>query len=728
MTGVLIGLVMQVFVSNAAEDDKPAGGAILGIMQKVADWQLANPSRHPGTDWTQGALFAGMMALADISPDAKYRDAMLSYARTNEWQAGKRIYHADDHCVGQMYCDMYLLYRDQVMIAPLQERFDYILFNPANGAVDVKVKMDGIPGGMMRWWWCDALFMGPPAWARLYVVTGEKKYLDFMIQEWWATSDFLYDKEEHLYFRDKNYFTMKEANGKKVFWNRGNGWVMGGLVRVLQILPSDHPERDKFVEQFKQMSDRLIACQQDDGLWRSSLLDPDSYPNPETSGSGFFCYALTWGVNQGLLDRAKFEPVIRKAWAGLTGCVTEDGKLTHVQPIGADPKKFDTNLSEVYGVGAFLMAGSELYRMELLRDVQNTTMKVMNDMDQFRTQETVEIPIGVLKVKLPMVKAENVAVMDNAAARWITSQTVDQNGDGQPDKLLFQSDFLPKQQKNFTIFAGIDRAKLPAPVLTTTARFVPERADDFAWESDRIAFRIYGPALWKQDGPAKSGSGIDIWCKHVRVPVVDEMYKGGNYHNDNGRSVDCYKVGPARGCGGVGVWAQDKLWVSKCFEKWKLISAGPVRAIFELAYEDWDASGRKVSEVKRISLDLGSNLNRIESTFKSDSAEPLQVAAGLTIHKGGIAGEGEGWTTVWEKGDGKNNGMIGLGLAVPAASFKKTEDHVLMLAQVRPGQAFVHYAGAGWSKGPDFKDAEAWNAYVKNFVARLKVPLKVEIP
>ena len=724
---IVAGVFIAAATLNAAEERKWTKEATLEIMQKAADWQLANPAKHKTTDWTHGALYAGMMVLGDISPDPKYRDAMMSVGKTNEWKPGKNVYHADDHCVGQMYCEIFSIYRDPGMLVPLKERFDYILANPSMGKVDERKKVEGIPAGIMRWWWCDALFMGPPAWLRLYAVTGEKKYLDFMIQEWWATSDFLYDKEEQLYFRDKSYFEKKETNGKKIFWSRGNGWVMGGLVRVLQVLPAGHPERAKFVEQFKQMSGKLVNCQQEDGLWRSSLLDPASYPNPETSGSGFFCYALTWGINQGLLDKAKFEPVIKKAWSGLAGCVAEDGKLTHVQPIGADPKKFDPNMSEVYGVGAFLLAGSELYRMQLLQDVQNTTMSVINDMDQLRAQETVEIPIAVLKVKLPQVTADNVAVMDSAAARWITSQVVDENGDGRPDKLLFQSDFLPKEKKSFVMFAGIDRKKLPAPALTTTARFVPERADDFAWESDRIAFRIYGSALWKQDGPEKTGSGLDIWCKHVRVPVVDEMYKGGKYHSDNGRSVDCYKVGPARGCGGVAIWAQDKMWTSKCFEKWKLISAGPVRAIFELSYEDWDASGRKVSEVKRISLDLGSNLNKVESVFKADGADPLQITAGLTIHKGGVVADGEGWTTVWEKGDGKDNGMIGLGLVVPGAALKKTDDHALLIGQVRPGQAFVHYAGAGWSKGPDFKDNEVWNAYVKDFVARLKVPLKVEI-
>ena len=152
---------------------------------------------------------------------------------------------------------------------------------------------------------------------------------------WWRTTDYLYDKDEHLFFRDSTYFNKTEANGKKVFWGRGNGWVMGGLVRVLQYLPMNHPDRPRFEQLFKDMAAKILTCQQPDGLWRASLLDPDSYPLKETSGSGFFTYALAWGVNQGLLDRAKFEPAVRKAWAALVGCVDADGKLTHVQPVGS---------------------------------------------------------------------------------------------------------------------------------------------------------------------------------------------------------------------------------------------------------------------------------------------------------------------------------------------------------------------------------------------------------
>jgi unsaturated rhamnogalacturonyl hydrolase len=302
-----------------------------------------------------------MMALAGISDSPRFHDAMMKMAEDNKWQLGSRTYMADDHCVGQTYAELYFRHKDPKMIAPMRERFDSIRAHPKDDNLDFDRAKN--PDRLDKWSWCDSLFMAPPAWLRLYVATGEKAYLDFMVEHWWKTSDYLYDKEEHLYFRDSSYFNKREANGKKVFWSRGNGWVMGGLVRVLQYLPADHPSRPRFVGQFREMADKILTCQQADGLWRSSLLDPENYPLKETSGSGFYCYALAWGVNQGLLDRAKFRPAVLKAWQALVGCVTPEGKLTHVQPIGADPKKFDENATEVYGVGAFLLAGSEVYRL-----------------------------------------------------------------------------------------------------------------------------------------------------------------------------------------------------------------------------------------------------------------------------------------------------------------------------------------------------------------------------
>ena len=361
-------------------------------MQRVADWQLAHPSKERPDGWVQAAGYAGMMALEGISGDTKYRDAMLAMGETNNWKPGSRLYHADDQCVGQTYAELYFLYRAPKMIAPLRRQFDAILEKPS--AVTNFDFTQPYARVSEQWSWCDALFMAPPAWLRLYAATDDPRYLNFAVTNWWRTTDYLYDKDEHLFFRDSTYFQRREANGKKVFWSRGNGWVMAGLVRTLQYLPMNHPDRPRFEQLFKDMAEKILTCQQPDGLWRASLLDPESYPLKETSGSGFYTYALAWGVNQGLLDRAEFEPAVRKAWAALVGCVEPDGRLTQVQPVGSDPKRFADDSTAPYGVGAFLLAGSEVYRMAVLEKTYPTKIKVTNPANFWRENETVEIVIS----------------------------------------------------------------------------------------------------------------------------------------------------------------------------------------------------------------------------------------------------------------------------------------------------------------------------------------------
>jgi unsaturated rhamnogalacturonyl hydrolase len=347
---------------SPASTPKLSPPAIVAIMKKVADWQLTNASpsasHYPENGWTYGAFYTGVMALDQIAGTPKYHDAMVAVGKKFDWKPAPRPYHADDQAVGQMYLELYMKDKDPAMLKPTKEKLDYVLENPSTDDLDFSKK-----GKKDRYWWCDALFMGPPTWARLYKATGDKKYLDFMDKEWWAASDFLYDKDEHLYFRDSRYFTQKEANGKKIFWSRGNGWVIAGLARVLEMMPADYPSRSKYETQFKEMAEKIAALQQPDGLWHASLLDPASYPLKETSGSGFYVFALAWGINNGLLDRAKYEPLVLKGWAALQECVMPDGRLGYVQQVGADPKSFKPEDFEVYGAGAFLLAGREMYTL-----------------------------------------------------------------------------------------------------------------------------------------------------------------------------------------------------------------------------------------------------------------------------------------------------------------------------------------------------------------------------
>jgi rhamnogalacturonyl hydrolase YesR len=331
---------------------------VLRVMTAAADWQLAHPSAHELWDWTQAAFYTGVMALARISDDPKYLSAMREMGELNGWRPGLRPGHADDYAVISTYAKLYAIDRNPKMLAPARALFDYLLSRPYDEPLTWG---NGIETRELAW--CDALFMGPPAMSAAAAATGDRRYLDLASRLWWKTTGFLYDKEEHLYFRDSRYFDQREPNGRKVFWSRGNGWVLAGLARLLDDMPADYPDRPRFVTLYREMATKVASVQGADGYWRSSLLDPDSLPNPETSGTGFFTYALAWGVNRGLLDRGACEPGVRRGWAALVRAIQPTGMLGWVQRIGDKPGATTADTTEVYGVGALLLAGSELHRL-----------------------------------------------------------------------------------------------------------------------------------------------------------------------------------------------------------------------------------------------------------------------------------------------------------------------------------------------------------------------------
>jgi rhamnogalacturonyl hydrolase YesR len=356
----LIILLAFVFNLQAQNENVFEKKNIKAKMLKVADWQLKNP-KHELFDWTNGAFYAGIFAAYETTKSPELMNALMEMGEKNNWQIGRRFDHADDIVISQTYIDLYRLKKDKKMIQPTIDAIRRIQTEKSP-----EVEKHGI-----IWWWCDALFMAPPTLAKLGKTTDDKTFFELNDKFFMETYNLLYDKEEHLFARDVGYLInekgegRREANGKKIFWSRGNGWVAGGLVRLLKELPKNYPKRAFYENLYREMMAKIITLQQSDGLWRSSLLDPESYPGGEASGSGFYIYALTWGINNKMLDKNKYLPVVKKAWVGLNSLVTKEGKVGWTQPIGADPRKnFDSQTWEVYGAGAYLLAGSEVSKLK----------------------------------------------------------------------------------------------------------------------------------------------------------------------------------------------------------------------------------------------------------------------------------------------------------------------------------------------------------------------------
>lgn len=356
-------MAFTIITATHAQEINPV--EVKSVMKKVVDWQIEHfqdlysgyEEPHHALDWTNGALYVGMVKWATMADNDTYYNWLKEIAEKHEWQLYDRKYHADDHTVGQLYLELYRKFKDNKMIEPTKEQFNFIMLHPAQTSLhwDTPYHQD-------RWNWCDALFMSPPVWAKLYNITGEKKYLDFMIAEYKATTDFLFDKKESLYYRDENYKSQLD-NGTKIFWSRGNGWVFAGLTNIMNELNPQSKEYGYFLNIYKKMAAKLIKIQTPEGHWSMSLLGQAFYPTPETSGSSFYIYGLAWGINKGILDKATYSPAVKKGWSAMVSHVTEDGMLGYVQPIGAAPGKAWPDKTEVYGTGAFLCAGSEVYKL-----------------------------------------------------------------------------------------------------------------------------------------------------------------------------------------------------------------------------------------------------------------------------------------------------------------------------------------------------------------------------
>lgn len=729
-----------------ANEPAPTIARTLAKMRAACDWQLQNlyfyidkktgkpnPKRNSDADWVRGAFYTGVVDAYRTTTDYRFYLAAKAISEKNNWATSERPRkklkdrqaHADDHTIAQTYIELYMLEgkKDPKQIEAIKKVYDELAANPQPGRDE--------------WWWCDALYMDPPAMVRLSAATGDPKYTELMDKLYWDAHEYLYDKEEKLFYRDDSYFKKREKNGRKVFWSRGDGWVFGGLCRVMDYLPKDHPSRPKYEQLFKEMAGAIVKTQGEEGLWHASLLDPASYPLGEASGSGFYTYGLAWGINNGLLDKATYLPAVEKGWKALMACVDEQtGKLQYVQFIGADPQLIKREDNMEYGTGSFLLAGGQWLKLTAPKAEGKAEVTAENPTDVARPAAMIGVSWGKLEGKLRGLLPWRVRVA-NAEGKEIVSQVLyDRNG---PQSLIFMADFKAKEGKTFKVTLADEPAQR-VPESKVYGRFVPERLDDFAWENDKIAFRVYGPGLQDQARAGKDymiSSGIDTWVKRTPNLIVNKWYALADYHNDRGEGLDNYKVDNSRGVGGIGIWDGKTLVSSENFKAWRVTANGPLLLSFELDFAPWQVNGRQFSETKIVTLAAGSNMNHIASMIKSDKREPYQVGIGLnqTRGKGKVVQDKQnGILAYWEDADPKGNGSIGTGAVVAAKQIeaftfmdapKATQN--LVILNVDAGQPVYYYAGAGWSKSGQFADAAAWQAYLEQFVQRQREPLKMDL-
>jgi pectinesterase len=355
---------------------------------------------------------------------------------------------------------------------------------------------------------------------------------------------------------------------------------------------------------------------------------------------------------------------------------------------------------------------------------------VKNPLDLSRTSETVVLPGGAIRKAMPAEDLRTVHVTDEASGKEVLAQPIDLDDDGVFDEVIFQADIGPGATRTFALSVG-PRQIYTKDQFKAYGRFVRERRDDFAWENDRVAHRMYGKALetWAQE-PLTS-STVDVWFKRTRRLLVNEWYMVDDYHRDLGEGADLYSAGRSRGCGGNGIWDGGKLYTSANFVDSKALANGPIRVMFELSYPAFDAGGARITEIKRITLDAGHNLNRFESRYAGTPAAPKMQAAGIKKAPGSQVAQDKarGLLRTWEpvKADGSN---FGCGIVVDPArltEFTELDGNVLAVTTMSAGSDVTYYAGSGWDKSGDFKTVADWDRYLDQAALRIRSPLAVTV-
>lgn len=354
-------LVFSLLVSlpclGAAENAAtlPSRAEILALMHRVDNYQVANPVMKPDDrNWERGTWYTGVMEAWKATHDDAFLNRALDWGKQNNWQVGTEKLGANRLFCSETWTELSLEKHDLSMIQPT---IDWLQTDAPNS-----------PAGAPRWYldsgkpYVDSLY-GAAVFAMLTRATGNQAYLATMRAFFDDVTGELWDKDSGLYYRDPTYIGKRTANGRKVFWSRGNGWVFAGISRLIEYLPSNDPERAKLLSIYRRMAAELIKRQSPDGFWRANLDDPEDVPNPESSGTGFFCFGLAWGINHHILDRKTYLPAVKKAYAALSSAVGPDGKVQWGQQVDARPNPAQQSSTHEYVTGAFLLASGEVYKL-----------------------------------------------------------------------------------------------------------------------------------------------------------------------------------------------------------------------------------------------------------------------------------------------------------------------------------------------------------------------------
>ena len=771
----LLLIALAVVLTTEAKKKKrvePKPLPTIEIITKVNDYWQQHRSPLVRSFWDEAAYHTGNMEAYKLLGEARWLDYSSRWANYNLWQGAREkdpakwkyktygeghdfVLFGDWQICFQTYIDMYELNPDPYKIKRALEVMDYEVRQPQNDF----------------WWWADALYMVMPVFAKLYRVTGDVKYLDKLYANYKWADELMYDKDEQLYYRDAKYIYPKvktACNGGKSFWARGDGWVLAGLAKVLADMPADYKHRTFFLQRFRELAEGVARVQRPGGYWSRSMLCEEDAPGPETSGTAFFTYGMLWGVNNGLLDRAAYGPVIEKAWKYLiTTALQPDGSVGFVQPIGEKPdptKTVDAHSQANFGVGAFLLAACEHLRYEEkwkeeMLGVKSEERRVKNEMslvvknngDEYRHQ-VVEIDAKDVFQRLGIQGGRQFIVLDNAGLEIPYQLTYD-------GKVLIEADARQHTEAKFRIVCGTPKT-YPSVCF---GRIYPERKDDYAWENDRGAYRVYGPALQKT---GERSYGVDVWSKNtpelvveqrywiedvVMMPAVeklrrenrqrgDSLYRLNSYHHDHGRGMDLYKVGPTLGCGTPALMKDGQLVYPYCFKDYKVLDNGPLRTTVELIYHKVAFGNDSITEHRIISLDKGSNFNRI-SVWYEGLTQPTQLASGVVIHSEDKEPVvlGKDYVQYADPTDniGFNNCQLFVAALFPEGSVKTqklmfdqpkggNEGHALGIVSDYRGDRYTYYFGSAWSRY-DVRTQAEWQQRIDWFMRSLRQPLTVEL-